>query len=107
MRGGMSVSWGDGCTGGWEFQGGWPSVPEGWEFQGGWVFQGDGSSRGGWVFQGDGSSRGMGVPGGWAFQGDGCSGGWVSRGMGVPDTQLNHPMGSVDPKFITQNSVLT
>ena len=36
------------------------------------------------MFQGDGSSRGMSVPGGWEFQGDECSGGWVSRGMGVP-----------------------
>ena len=72
MRGGMSVSWRDGCTGGWELNGGWPGVPEGWEFQGGWVFHGDGSSRG------DGCSRGMGVPGGWVFQGDGRS-----RGMSV------------------------
>ena len=47
-------------------------VPGGWEFEGGWVFLGDGSSRG------------IGVPGGRVFQGDECSGGWVSRGMGVP-----------------------
>ena len=69
----MSVPWGDGCSRGM-------SVP--------W---GDGCSRGvgvpgGWVFQGDGSSRGMGVPGGWVFQGDKISGGWVSRGMAIPDT---------------------
>ena len=50
MRGGMSVPWGMGVPGGWEFQGG------------------------------------VGVPGGWEFQGDECSGGWVSRGKGVPDT---------------------
>ena len=36
------------------------------------------------MFQGDGSSRRMGVPGGWVFPGDKCSGGWVSRVMGVP-----------------------
>ena len=34
------------------------------------------------MFQGDGSSRGMSVPGGE------CSGGWVSRGMGVPVTHV-------------------
>ena len=42
----------------------------------GGMFQGDGSSRG------DECSRGMGVPG------DECSGGWVSRGMGVPVTKI-------------------
>ena len=59
------------------------SVPWGMGVPGGWEFQGDGCSSGmgvpgGWVFQGDGCSRGMSVPG------DECSAGWVSRGMGVP-----------------------
>ena len=47
MRGGMSVPWGGG-------------VPGEWEFQGGWVFQGDGCSRGMSVL-------GDGYLGGWEF----------------------------------------
>ena len=58
----------------------------GWVFQGDECSMGDGCSRGGWEFLADGCSRGMGVPGGWVFQGDKISGGWVSRGMAIPDT---------------------
>ena len=54
IRGGMSVPWGDGCSRGVGVPGGM-SVPRGWELQGDSL-----------------------------FQGDECSGGWVSRGMGVP-----------------------
>ena len=37
----------------------------------------------------------MGVPGGWEFHGDECSGGWVSRGMGVSDTKLKYTLMSI------------
>ena len=66
MRGGMSVPWGVGVQG--------MGVPGGIGVPGGM------GVPGGWEFQGDGCSRGMSVPG------DECSRGWVSRGMGVPDT---------------------
>ena len=48
------------------------------------------------------------------FQGDECSGGWVSRGMGVPDTpsmcskcRLTSPTIRIHPFYFTDLSKLT